>query len=366
MPRIVVIGAGVMGASVAYRAALAGASVTVLEAGRIGGGTSGCSFAWTNSNEKTPRAYHDLNVAGMRAHAALAEELGATPWWHGGGSVEWEAPADHPAQQARVERLRAWGYAAEWITPRQLLELEPDIDPALIGDAPIAYFPEEGWLDPVVYIGAMLGAARSHGAVVIRGARVSETLLRGARITGVKTADGRLFEADVVVNCAGRWANDPVSEAGLHLPLAPTVGLLAFTPPVAARVGRVVRAPDIHTRPDGAGRLVCIAPTEALPAFDPRPSVALPEVRELGRRVCRLLPVIGDVEPEAARMAIRPIPGDSYSAVGPMPRVEGYYLAITHSGVTMSPFLGAAVADEIVHGRRRPELADFRPARFFN
>jgi glycine/D-amino acid oxidase-like deaminating enzyme len=46
--------------------------------------------------------------------------------------------------------------------------------------------------------------------------------------------------------------------------------------------------------------------------------------------------------------------------------VDGYYLAVTHSGVTMSPFLGAAVADEVVHGRQCPELADFRPARFFN
>ena len=59
-------------------------------------------------------------------------------------------------------------------------------------------------------------------------------------------------------------------------------------------------------------------------------------------------------------------PAIRYSAVGPVPRVDGYYLAVTHSGVTMSPFLGAAVADEIVHGRQRPELADFRPARFFN
>ena len=56
MLRIVVIGAGVMGASVAYRLAQAGASVTVLEAGRVGGGTSGCSFAWTNSIAKTPRS----------------------------------------------------------------------------------------------------------------------------------------------------------------------------------------------------------------------------------------------------------------------------------------------------------------------
>ena len=366
MPRIIVIGAGVMGASVAYRAAVAGAEVTVLEAGRIGGGTSGCSFAWTNSNDKTPRAYHDLNVAGMKAHAALAQELGAAPWWHGGGSVEWRTPDGVADQRAKVERLREWGYAAEWITPRQLLELEPDIDPALVGDAPIAYYPEEGWLEPIVYIGAMLGAARARGATVLANAPVVETVVRGGRMTGVKTRDGNLFEADVVVNCAGRWANDPVSDAGLHLPLAPTVGLLGFTPPVPARVGRVVRAPEIHTRPDGAGRLVCIAPTEQLPPFDPRPSANVPEVRELARRLRRLLPVIGDVEAEAARMAIRPIPGDSYSAVGPVPRVTGYYLAITHSGVTMSPFLGAAVADEIVLGRECVALADFRPARFFN
>ena len=92
----------------------------------------------------------------------------------------------------------------------------------------------------------------------------------------------------------------------------------------------------------------------------------MPEARDLVQRARRLMPVIGDVEPEAARMAIRPIPADSYSAVGPVPRVDGYYLAITHSGVTMSPFLGAAVADEIIHGRQCEALADFRPARFFN
>jgi glycine/D-amino acid oxidase-like deaminating enzyme len=364
---MIVIGAGVMGASIAYRLAAAGASVTVLEAGRIGGGTSACSFAWTNSSDKEPRAYHELNVAGMKAHAALAREFGATPWWHGGGSVEWFAPAERAAQQAKVDRLRSWGYAAEWITPQQLLELEPDIDPAQIGDAPIAYYPDEGWLDPLVYIGAMLGAARARGAEVIANARVSDAVLRGGRVTGVKTVDGRVFETDMVVNCAGRWANDPVSDAGLHLPLAPTVGFLVYTPPVAARVGHVVRSPIVHARPDGAGRLVLHwNATDAGLAFDPHPSAAMPEARDLVQRARTLLPVLGDVQPEAARMAIRPIPGDSYSAIGPVPRAEGYYLAVTHSGVTMSPFLGAAVADEIVHNRSCAALADFRPARFFN
>jgi glycine/D-amino acid oxidase-like deaminating enzyme len=49
-----------------------------------------------------------------------------------------------------------------------------------------------------------------------------------------------------------------------------------------------------------------------------------------------------------------------------MPRTSGYYIAITHSGVTMSPFLSAGVADEIVRGRQRAEFAHFRPARFLN
>jgi len=367
MPKVIVIGAGVMGASTAFRLAQAGADVTVLEAGRVGGGTSGISFAWTNSHNKPPRPYHNLNVAGMRAHAGLREEFGGTPWWHGGGSVEWEPPEGRAAQAENVERLRSWGYAAEWITPRDLAELEPDIDPVTVGDAPIAYFPEEGWLDPVPYAHAMLSAARRHGARLVCGARVVELVLAGDRVSGVLTADGARHEADVVVNCAGRWANDPVRDAGLHLPLAPTVGFLVFTPPVATSLSRVVRTPIVHARPDGAGRLMLISNTaNAMLSIDTKPSAEMPEARDLVARARLLLPSIGDIAPEAARIAIRPIPGDHLSAVGPMPRVRGYYLAITHSGVTLSPFLGAAIADEVVRGRERTELAAFRPGRFFN
>jgi glycine/D-amino acid oxidase-like deaminating enzyme len=368
MAKMIVIGAGVMGASVAYRLAQAGATVTVLEASRVGGGTSGISFAWTNAHRKPPKPYHDLNVGGMKAHAALRDEFGATPWWHGGGSLEWEAEPDRAAQRENVEQLQSWGYAAEWIDQKHVHELEPDIDLATIGDAPVAYFPEEGWLDPVVYAHAMLSAAqRRHGARVICGARVADLVMTGDRVSGVRTADGALYEADMVVNCAGRWTNEAVREAGLHLPLAPTVGFLVFTPPVAAGLNRVVRTSVIDARPDGAGRLMLHwNPTDAILSFDSKLSASMPEARDLVQRARKLLPSIGDVEPEAVRIAIRPIPGDHLSAIGPMPRVGGYYLAVTHSGVTMSPFLGAAVADEVVRGQQRAELTDFRPARFFN
>src|SRR5256885_15958837 len=112
MTKMIVIGAGVMGASVAFRLAQAGADVTVLEATRIGGGTSGISFAWTNAHRKPPKPYHDLNVAGMKAHAALRDEFGTTPWWHGGGSVGWGPEAGRAWQREKVEQMQAWGHAA--------------------------------------------------------------------------------------------------------------------------------------------------------------------------------------------------------------------------------------------------------------
>ncbi|MGH7089392.1 MAG: NAD(P)/FAD-dependent oxidoreductase, partial [Stellaceae bacterium] len=142
---------------------------------------------------------------------------------------------------------------------------------------------------------------------------------------------------------------------------------LVFTPPVAAGLRRVVRTPVIDARPDGAGRLLLHwGPTDAALGFDTPLSPSMPQARDLVRRARQLLPSIGAVEPEAVRIAIRPIPGDHFSAIGPVPRTSGYYLAVTHSGVTLSPFLGAAVADEIAGGRQRAELAQFRPARFFN
>ena len=363
MIEIIVIGAGVVGASVGYRLARAGAAVTILDAGTVGGGTSSASYAWTNSNDKPPRAYHDLNVGGMRAHAALREEFGGAPWLHGGGCLEWATDAARRAElRRRIERLRAWGYAAEEISAARFAELEPDVDRALVADAAIAHFPEEGWLDPVVYAHAVARAAVRAGARLRTGVRVGAVRRDGGRVVGVTTDGGEAHGADVVVNCAGRWANDVA--AGLAIPLAPTVGLLVLTPPVPARVRHLLRAPDCHLRPDGGGRLMIHSDDiDEAATVETRPDPSLPGCVDLARRAARVLPSIAGVRPEAARVGVRPMPADGRSAVGPIPGVSGYYLVVTHSGVTLAPHLGALVADEIVGGREDARLAPFRPAR---
>jgi glycine/D-amino acid oxidase-like deaminating enzyme len=188
MTKMIVIGAGVMGASAAFRLAQAGADVTVIDATRIGGGTSGTSFAWINAH----KAAKVVSRPQCRRHesARCAEgRVRRHPWWHGGGSLEWNSNLTRPSN-GRMSSSCEPGYAAEWIDLKQVQELEPDINPAVIGEAPVAYFPEEGWLDPVVYAHAMLSTAqRRHGTKIVCGAKVVDLLMTGERVSGVRLAD---------------------------------------------------------------------------------------------------------------------------------------------------------------------------------
>ena len=123
-PEVIVVGAGVVGACVALRLAQGGARVTVVEAMRPGAGASRASFAWANSFNKPPRPYHDLNVAGMAEHAALAQELGGR-WLHGRQS-QVGAFARAPGRVASGHGTAPlWGYPIATLTPREARELEP-------------------------------------------------------------------------------------------------------------------------------------------------------------------------------------------------------------------------------------------------
>ena len=85
----------------------------------------------------------------------------------------------------------------------------------------------------------------------------------------------------------------------------------------------------------------------------------------LVRRAARWLPELGELAAETARIGVRAMPADGHSVVGPQGGVAGYYVAVTHSGVTLAPFLGRVVAEELLRGRSDPRLAPFRPDRFW-
>ena len=138
-----VIGAGVVGVCLAARLAQAGAAVTLLDAAGPGHGATRSSFAWLNSNDKAPRAYHDLNHAGMRAWAELAPDLDGDAWYRPAGHLEL-ATANAATLEIRVRRLTGWNYPARLVDAAEAARLEPAL--RIPAGAVAAFFPEEGYL----------------------------------------------------------------------------------------------------------------------------------------------------------------------------------------------------------------------------
>ncbi|MDQ6604640.1 MAG: FAD-binding oxidoreductase [Chloroflexota bacterium] len=364
MTEIVIIGGGIVGASVAYRLALTGARVTLLEAGGLAGGTSGASFAWLNANNKPPLAYHILNTGGMAEHRILAAEFGVAPWLHLDGNIEWAADeAGHAALIEKVGRLRAWGYQVELLTTAELRALEPDLVPPP-GVALAAFFPAEGYADVPLLVGTLARAAERAGATIRTGCRVTKVIHASGRVAGVITDSGERIAAEMVVSCVGRWSGEFARIAGFHLPMEPTVGMLVVTAAAPVRLRAVLNSPTINVRPDGGGRLRLQATDFDEITTPDMPTTPLPETaHRVYERAVSVLPHLAGTPIEAALVGVRAIPGDGYPVVGPAPGMEGLYVVCTHSGVTMGPLLGRIVAREITTGAVDSRIATFRPER---
>ena len=363
MPDIVVIGGGVIGAALTYRLSRAGANVTLLEADVLGSGASGSSFAWTNSSDKQPFEYHLLNSGGMGEHLVLSQEFGSAPWFHQVGNIEWTTPERRSALQDKVKRLHAWGYRAEFLTRTDLADLEPDI--SLPPDVEqVVFYPDEGYIDGPLFVGSLLKAAERRGARVQTHSRVTHVVQEAGSVAGVVTADGGRIPADVVVSCIGRWSNELAEIADVEVPMAPDVGLLAITSPSPVGLRAVLHTPEVNLRPDGGGRMMIRAGEFDLRVQGDTPTVPVPDVcYEILERAVKILPRLADTSIEAARIAIRAIPGDSYPVVGPLPGWSGLYIITTHSGVSMAPLLARMLTKEILTGEVDPRLATFRPER---
>ena len=363
---IVVIGAGVYGATVTAALVRRGARVTVVDSGAPATGTSGASFAWTNSNGKQPPAYHDLNVAGMEAHRRLVRDIrGGGDWYHEGGNLEWAAgEAERAALTRKVDSLLRSGYEARWLSRDQVLRLEPDLDPAAVPACEIAYFPREGWIEPTRLIGRLLSVA---GADRVWHDAVTGIDVSGGVVRAVRLASGRRLPADAVVDCAGPRAAEVAALAGLRLPMSNTRGVLVYTSPVAVAVSCVVHAPHVHLRPDGAGRLLLhrhdiddaaqVSATGAITVDQ----TAVDELMETG---VALYPGVRAAHVESARVGVRPIPGDGLPVLGRASALPNFHFAVSHSGATLCVHAGALVAAEVLGEDHSAELAAFRFERF--
>jgi glycine/D-amino acid oxidase-like deaminating enzyme len=368
--RVVVIGAGIVGASIAYNLSKRGCDVVLLDKAGPAAQASGNSFAWINASwYDQPDSYFALRTASLNEYHRWAAELDFPIRW--GGSLEWYHSAEAQAEMAAgVEHIQQLGAPAWLIGRERVAEVEPELD--LAGDVEVTWCRRDGAIDPRATTEALVAAVIGHGGSTTFPANVT-----GIRQSGDKvrvTAGAQTIEADRVVIAAGASANEVAALAGIETTIVnpPTPGVIVTTAPMAPLLNAIGYTTDshFHQLPDGrviAGEKAGPPDTTEHAAFlagwpneYPSAELAAEHASRVLTTASRYVPALGDAPVERVGVGWRPLPVDGLPVVGQVPGHPGVYVASMHSGVTLAPVIGHFAAMEILDGVRIEALADFR------
>lgn len=349
---IVVVGAGIIGASIAWHLVRAGARVTVVSAGGAGGIATPATFAWINASWGNPEPYFRLRSRAMREWSRLAAELPAVGLSWCGGLCSDLPPAELVAY---VAQHAAWGYDVRLVDRDETLRIEPALaePPALA-----AHAAGEGVVEPGAAVTALLDDAGVRGAVLLTQTAVRRLATVGGRVTGVETDSG-MIAADEVVLAAGVAVPALAATAGVEVAITAPPGLLVHSTPHPRLLNGLVLAEAAHLRQTTDGRIVAGADfTGTDPGDDPEATA-----RALFDRAKAMLKGADRLEYDHFTVGLRPTPFDGFPIVGRPEDSQGLYLAVMHSGMTLAPAVGIFAAQELLSGRRDPLIEPYKPGR---
>jgi heterotetrameric sarcosine oxidase gamma subunit len=216
--RVVVIGGGIIGCSVAYHLAHMGCrDVVLLERDRLTSGTTWHAAGLIVTFGSTSETSTEMRKYTRDLYARLEGETGMSTGLKQNGFIEVAADPDRLEEYRRVSAFnRHCGVDVHEISPREVKDLFPlaKVDDLLAG----FYVKEDGQANPVDVTMALAKGARMQGAKILEGVRVESCLTRRGAVAGVRTAEGDI-EAEVVVNCAGMWARQLGARSGVNIPL---------------------------------------------------------------------------------------------------------------------------------------------------
>lgn len=361
--KVIVIGAGIIGAGIAYELAKRGAQVTILDRFGPATGITKDSYAYLNATaqEKTSsRPYFSLNWLGIAGWRVWQQELGGSLPLHPDGAVIWrDTPAATADAIRRLKIAQQWGYSGQLLDGADLKRLLPTVDTSSGKQG--VFFPEEGSVDPAEAVGVLLEQAQRLGAKLVFPAEVQKFLVAGARVTGVRTQNEELT-ADTVVIAAGPGSEALAASAGIRVPLSSIpIGRLQ-TEPLPKLLDRAVSAPGSSFRQKADGRIVISTGGDG--GIKRSPEETAIHAREIIGKAAAYLPALRDASVHDVVVGQRMVPVDSFPIVGFAPQVAQLYVAVTHSGMTLAPAVGRLAATEILDGVSVDILAPYRPDRF--
>ena len=372
---VIVIGAGIVGASVARELAVRGVSVRLVDRIGVARGTTGLGEGNVVLADKVPGPELDLAIFGQALYDELDDRLGETIRVRRKGSlVLHETTDDLAAARRTAAAMRAAGVEARTVAGDELARLEPHLASDLAG---ATLFPRDVQVDAVAVARALAAEAEKAGARITVPRTVRSIVVRGGRASGVETDRGEIG-GDAVVLAAGAWSAELAETAGIRLPVAPRKGQLVLTEPQPRLVGRklldgsyaagvasagaaLIVSTVIETATDGG---VLVGSSRELRGFDTDPDARV--TAAILQRAVRFVPALAALGVEREWAGLRPYLPDHLPAIGASSGVPGLWIATGHegAGVGLGPATGRVLAQALCGETTAVDLAAFAPDRF--
>ena len=359
---VAVVGGGVVGCFVAYRLAAMGATVTLVERDEPGAGATGNSAGNIQPASGDDDAYKIAlgaeSLALWRKHLPRIKEAGGVDYRE--QDIRYLYAATGEGEEREVRRIlgdvTAAGLRAEWVDGPTAREIEPRLSGSITGGM---LHHDCIQMDPRLFMAALANAAEAEGVLVQRQKQAVGLTVAGGRIRGITLQDGSSLDCSSVVLALGAWTAKIMSEwLGCDLPVEP-FGLqkLHLGLGTAAPLNCAVRwnGVNIVCRRDG---LVHAGSRFDPAGFDAQPSIETE--RWLLAQVAEIIPGFqpSGVETIAAFAASTP---GRIPLVGPLPGIDGVYLAVPSTdGFLMAAVLAEMTAELLVNGEKH-QLMDRSP-----
>jgi glycine oxidase len=354
----IIIGAGVIGLSLAIELRKKGLSVLVVERGEPGREASYAAAGMlADVGDEFPPALKPLAQESARMYPEFVHEV----------EDESGLRVDLRDQGTIVFSCdRESSEDVEPLSPQRLKSLEPEISIPLPsksgrGGAPspaisAAYLHERS-VDPRALVGAVLKAARHREVDISSGAEVKSLLVEGGRVTGVQT-DKAKYAAAIVVNCAGAWAG---AIAPFEFPVKPVKGQM-LSVVEAPKIRHVIRSEHVYLVPRSDGRLLIGSTLEDV-GYNKQTDVST--LQHLFDAAVELVPGIGKSRRHEAWAGLRPATPDGMPILGET-SISGYFVASGHfrDGILLAPATAAIISDVVTGKNSRHGLSPFSAARF--
>jgi glycine cleavage system T protein len=369
--RVVIIGGGIVGCSLAYHLGKRGCQeVVLLERRKLTGGTTWHAAGLVGQL----RATHNLTRLAQytaNLYAGLEAETGQATGFRQRGSL---AVASHAERFEELRRgaamARCFGLAVEVLTPSEAGALYPLLETKdLVG---AVFLPKDGQTSPVDTVQALAKGARSRGVRILEETPVTAILHRAGRVTGVRTAHGEIA-AEIVVNCAGMWGRDLAASCGVSVPLHAAEHFYIVTEPMAEVSPNlpVLRDPDSRAYfKEEAGKLLVgwfearakpwgMAGIPADFCFDQLPADIEHIEPELEKAVHRV-PALGKAGIKLFFNGPESFTPDNRYLLGEAPELKNFWLACGFNsiGIQSAGGAGKVLADWILDGHPPMDLWD--------